>query len=233
MSPTLPEKPTHRSQAAVRLWFGVLRQARTLRATLLLAYLSALLGLCVLAWISSTIGVPVSDFTRDPVAVMRAPFYTGLLSNLGILLWCATAAITLFGAAVLDKRGQRREWVLFLRWSGLVTTVLLFDDLFLFHERVFPEFLNIREGYVLLCYGLLMLVYLGIFHREILQTEFLALVLAGGFFAGSILVDRLPENWMPWHHLVEDGSKFLGIVTWFLYFSRTTTSLIRRATDVG
>ena len=95
----------------------VLRQARTLRPVLLPAYLTALLGLCVLAWISSTTGVPVSNLTRDPLAVMGAPVYTGLLSNLGILLWCATAAITLFGAAVLGKRAKRRDWISFLWYS--------------------------------------------------------------------------------------------------------------------
>lgn len=217
----------------MRLWARGLRQSRGVRTALLLAYLPAVLGLCILAWISSTTGVPISNFTRDPVAVMRAPFYTGLLSNLGILLWCATATITLFGAAVLDTRSQRREWVLFLRWSGLFTTILLFDDLFLFHEIVFPKFLDIREGYVVLCYGLLLLVYLGIFHRQIIRTQFLILILAGVCFAGSLLIDRLPEDWMAEHHLFEDGSKFVGIVTWFLYFSRTTMSLIKGAADGG
>jgi hypothetical protein len=58
-------------------------------------------------------GIPTTDFTRDPTALMGAPFYTGWVSTVGVLLWAAAAAIALFVASLL--RGDAGAVSSFLR----------------------------------------------------------------------------------------------------------------------
>ncbi|UHQ54915.1 MULTISPECIES: hypothetical protein [Microbulbifer] len=195
-------------------------QARKLGKSLAKLYLPVFLGLVALVLLSRLLEVPLQNLTRDPLAVVRAPFYTGILSNLGILLWCATAAICLFSAVLLGPLGGAGEKRLFLLWSGAFTTVLLLDDLFLLHEVVFPYYLNLRERYVILLYGFCMVVFLLRFWRLILQTDFLIFLCACGFFTLSLGVDKLPEDILPLHHIFEDGSKFIGIVSWLFYLGR-------------
>jgi hypothetical protein len=71
---------------------------------------------------------------------------------------------------------------------------------------------------VVLSYGLLLLAYLWRFRKIVLNSHFVLLVLASLFFGFSVVVDRLPQTLIPGHHLFEDGSKLLGIVSWFAYY---------------
>lgn len=208
-----------------------LAQLRELWGVLLRTYAPAFAAILGMIWIASAADVPVAQFTRDPAAVMNGPFYAGALSNVGILMWCAAAAICFFGASLLQGKFERKAESRFLLTSALFTCLLLVDDLFMLHDLVLPEYLQVRERYVILTYGLLMLGYLVGFRRLILRTEWLVLCLAGCFFAGSIVVDKLPEDLLPMHHVFEDGFKFLGIVTWMLYLGRTTRSLLAESGD--
>jgi hypothetical protein len=61
-----------------------------------------------------------------------------LISNLGVIGWCAAAAMCLFCAGVLRKRDDPSERRNFLAASGCLMGLLLFDDLFLLHEIFFP-----------------------------------------------------------------------------------------------
>lgn len=76
--------------------------------------------------------VPVGNLTKDPLAVAGKPFYFGMLSQVGILFWCASAAICFFCAALLVKINSTNLSG-FLFFLGCVTTVLLLDDLFSVH----------------------------------------------------------------------------------------------------
>jgi hypothetical protein len=163
------------------------------------------------------------------VAIMEAPVYVGLLSNIGILFWCASATICIFSFAVLQKNLDDREVLLFLLFSGLMTVVLLLDDLFLYHEEVFPEYLHIPQKAVLAGYGIMIFLYLIRFRKTIIQTEFLVLLFSFGFFGLSIIIDWIPQSTIPEHHLFEDGSKLLGILSWFAYFTRVCVKQVRCA----
>jgi hypothetical protein len=97
---------------------------------LLLTQVPAIILMASLAIISVQTDVPMGHFTRDPLAVAQAPRYTGLISNIGILLWCASVSICLLGSAVLGRRPNNRELSIFLLWLGALTAVLLANDLF-------------------------------------------------------------------------------------------------------
>lgn len=54
---------------------------------------------------------PMWMLMRDPVSIAELPPYTGFISNLGTLLWCAAGSICLFAAAVLRPLHRSAEGV--------------------------------------------------------------------------------------------------------------------------
>lgn len=180
-----------------------------------------LIGLAAVFALCNYHQIPLETLTRDPSAVLEAPFYVGLVSHIGILLWCAAAAICLFGAVFLSTTGEK-TFSVFLAASGLLTTILLLDDVFLFHEEIAYTYFYISQKKVYAGYALLGLLYLYRFRHTILKSDFLFLALAFFFFAASIGIDLLPETVIPHHFLFEDGFKLLGIVGWSAYLIRTS-----------
>lgn len=201
---------------------------KALLPSLLIVYgpVSGLLGMVVgLKWWAQ---ISVRHLMQDPTAVMKVPIYTGFISNLGVLLWCATAAICLLSATILPKIPRYQKLRAFFLFSGLLTTTLVFDDLFLLHERFFPDYLNISENFVYAAYGITTVVFLLRFRKTILKTDLIFLVLAFGWFGSSILIDKI----LPFSErsiFLEDGFKLLGIVSWFAYFSRTCSQELKKA----
>jgi hypothetical protein len=216
------------------------------------------LGLLVLTVvISAGIDVPVSMLTRDPAAVMEANPLYGMLSNIGILLWCSAGAISLFSAAVVWNNETEDNSRLFLLFSGLFTLFLVLDDLFMLHDDLLERYLHIGQTSFFLGYFVIMLLYLIGFRKAILNSQFVLLVLALGFFGLSIAIDIVPEmmrsnqelwtdvkqtvssqNTVPWYYLIEDALKLFGIVSWFGFLvgaclQRIGALLPRQAQQVG
>jgi hypothetical protein len=107
--------------------------------------------------------------------------------------------------------------------------VLLLDDLFLLHDVILPEDLNISENYLYVVYGILSLVFIFYFRDDILQTPYLLLFAAVVFFGFSIGVDTIVKFLNLKHgFILEDGSKFLGIISWGTYFTYAGYRAIKR-----
>jgi len=194
---------------------------------LLSLYLLTFGFLLVISSISHITGIDISKFTRDPTAIMGAHPFIGVLSNIGVLLWSACASVCFFSAGVLYYKKNNRGLSAFLFSSGLVTSILLLDDLFLLHERIFPRYFNIHEELLFSIYCVMILLYIVKFRRLILKTEFIILFLALGFFVLSLIVDQRLEQLLPWRHLFEDGFKLFGIVSWFCYFVATSFRAVK------
>lgn len=77
--------------------------------------------------------IPVSIMTRDMAAIAKVHPFTGVVTNVGVLLWCAAAAICLFSCSLLRQRGHQPE-ARFLWWAGLMTVAYL-----LVHRRLILE----------------------------------------------------------------------------------------------
>jgi hypothetical protein len=154
--------------------------------------------------------------TRDPLVITNGRFYIGMISNIGILFWCACAAICLYSYALLRKHNRSREISKFLGFSGLFTSFLMLDDLFMLHEN-FHYRLGINY-LVFLIYSVILLVFSVKSIKVIKKTEFVILLAAMGFFSLSIVYDSFESNNLP--IFIEDLFKFLGITTWFTYFLR-------------
>jgi hypothetical protein len=163
--------------------------------------------------------IPVAKFTRDPAAILHTNPFTGVISNIGILFWCSTSAVCFFSSAIHSKKGNIVVGK-FLLFSGVLTSVLLLDDFFMFHEYVFPKILHIPENVSYLGYLALISIYFIKFRSAIFRSEYIILFIACIFFSLSIISDVfLPQRDMGF--LVEDGFKLFGIVTWSIFLTRT------------
>ncbi len=160
--------------------------------------------------------------TRDVTVIGGIHPFSGFISSLGILLWCATASICFFTATILYSR-RLNTFFWFLLFTALLSTYLLFDDLFLFHE--FVESWNIGEELVYIVLGIAIVTYLIVFRTIILKTKFLMLLLALCLLAASVIIDTIqPYFWQKGdvHAFLEDGTKWLGIVSWYSYHINTS-----------
>lgn len=205
-----------------------LYQVRALLPTLIVTYTAAVGLLIAILIVRLQTDIHFSYFTRDPSAIAGERAYIGLVSNLGILLWSAAAAMCFFGFTVLRRRNaNERELSSYLLLSGLFTSLLLLDDLFLFHESI-GRSLGVSDSLVLVAYGIVGSLYLIRFAHVVLGTEFLPLLLALGFLGMSAIVDAIPANYTG-QPLLEEGPKLLGIVSWAVYFMRVSLQGTDRA----
>jgi len=192
---------------------------------ILLGSLFALAAIATAYLAASLAGAPASALTRDPVSVLGGEFYIGMLSHLSIMLWSASAAVSLLGFTLLRRAQKHPELGLFLLLSALVSLVLLLDDAFLFHEEVFPKFLSVPERLVPLGYVLIFLPWLWYARRVVFQTDYLLLVAAFSFLGLSFGLDLIFDFGNQGIFL-EDALKFVGIVFWFVYYFRTASQIV-------
>ncbi len=196
----------------------------TLLKLLLILYIPVGMILLSVFVVSVQYDIPVSNFTRDPADLTRSSPFLGIISNLSVLFWCSTAAICFFSFYV-NKHKNFSYMAFFFLMSGLITSLLLCDDLFLLHERIFPQYFNWRQRYIYLSYASIVFIYLLMFREIIFKTNFIVLALAFCFFFLSIGVDCMVAkmgDFLPFYHLYEDGFKLLGIVSWLGYFAETS-----------
>jgi hypothetical protein len=214
-------------------------QSKALAQVALFAYLPALLIVAVTALQP---GIPPRVLFEDPAGLVQVPFYVGLLSNTGAAIWAATAAICLFTSAVLKRAGGDRRLARFFLASGLLTGYMMWDDLIMFHERLFPVYLSITEGVPKAILLVAILAFL-FFHRAtILRSQYALLGLSLAFLGLSFTVDvssiqDLMRQYTPIgvqsSYLIEDGSKLVGIVGWFAYFILFAGDVLTARLTVG
>jgi hypothetical protein len=168
----------------------------------------------------------------DPTEFTHVPFYTGIMANLGILLWSATASVCLFVSIFLPQLVSK-EWKDFFLVSGLLTLLLLLDDLLRIHDEIFPIYLGIKGDVFGMGYVLLILLYLLRYRTLIFQYPYGFLVMALGLFAISVAVDVAPPFLKGLFSVadvlfLEDSAKLLGIANWLAYFAYLSSSVLRK-----
>jgi hypothetical protein len=200
-------------------------------------YAPAVALLVIVAAVVKVAGIPGGVFMRDPAQTVDAPFYLGLVSNIGILIWCTGGVIALFAAAMLTGRPGRAEPRRFLLWSGMLTLAVMLDDLLLLHDKVIPDLTHLPEQAVNLVHLAVALAYVVRFRRLIFAADRRLLVLATALMGISLVLDQwhllfrltgrmiLPEN-----YLLEDGAKFLSQMTWMGYLLRRAADAVRAST---
>ncbi|GJM34744.1 MAG: hypothetical protein DHS20C18_37450 [Saprospiraceae bacterium] len=189
---------------------------------LIQVFLAPILLLAIVSLVSIYKGISVGNFTRDPAFIADLNPFFGFISNVGVLCWCAAVVVCLLGGQVLYKHKNGQRLALFFLYFGLFTCLLMLDDLFLFHEVVFPGYLFIGEKITIAGYGILLIGGLFYFKDVVMATDFTFLILAIVMFGTSVFIDILQDPIEaivgPWRILLEDGFKFLGIFAWLAYF---------------
>lgn len=149
----------------------------------------------------------------------------GFVSTAGIILWAATAAISLFTAALLVAARKTIALVMFPLLAGLLTGWLTLDDAFLLHETVLPAF-GIPQNLVIAAYVLLALIYFSVNWKLILKHDFWLLAMGASTLAISVLVDTVFHSLNPFLVLLEDSAKFFGIFCWASFHVTTFAKII-------
>lgn len=183
---------------------------------LLIAAAAAFAGSGLVAAVTAVTNIPAEALTRDALAVAEAPLYIGLLSNIGLMIWAAAAAILLFSWALLRRIAPGHVLKPLMLASSLLTVLLLVDDAFMLHEELLPNTLGIPEGLVLGSYAAMGGAYLLFNWRAMLRTYYLPALIAGGLLGASLAIDVvLPMS--SFETFVEDSLKFAGILSWLAY----------------
>ena len=187
-----------------------------------LAY-AVLFSIIVAAQLTAVVRrVPIADVVRDVVEVTGASVYTGFLSQVGLFLWSATAAVCFVAYQVI--RDTDRSRARFLLASSVLTTILLIDDAFTVHDRLLPH-LGLPALAVYTMYGLVLLAYLWRFWEQIADGPRLLLLLALTFGGAAGVLDVLDHTGVT--IVAETGMKFMGLGSWLLYFGQFSVLLLR------
>jgi hypothetical protein len=195
----------------------------------------AAIGLVLAACIVGKVafGIPWNEMMGDPAAVTRRPFYLGFVSNVGALLWCATATVFLFAFGLGRGEPEPRRYLL---CSGLFVALLGIDDFFLLHDEVFPNYLSVSQRVVVGIYAALALLFVARFSATLARTAYPIFVAAMALLAFSALFDQLQDRSSISFFgsgFVEDAAKLLGIGTWLSYAIHTSAHLVLSSVGAG
>lgn len=197
------------------------------RDVMLPAFLS-FMPLLLVVTVNLSTKIEVIKFTRDMQTLGHVPFYYGLISNFGIVLWAICASICFFVGFAL-RPYEDKKVIRYLFSSGAISTYLFLDDLLLVHEQA-ARIVRGGEKLVFVFIGLFVFVHLYSFRQFLIRNHPVTLFFAILFLSISVGVDQLqPYFWEKgdWHAIAEDGSKWIGIVFWCWYHALFSFGRIR------
>jgi hypothetical protein len=187
---------------------------------LLLAYIPALAILLIVALQTN---YDIRFLMSDPYVELGLPMLTGAISNILILVWTAAAAVCLFTAWL--STGRERA---FFAASGSLTTLLLVDDFFALHECVLDKQLGVPEKVTFGLLGLIFVVYVVVFLRELLHTNYLQMVLVVGMLGMAFMLDMVIPDEVTiqvvgprLQYWPEETLEALAIVGWAAFYIQT------------
>lgn len=170
---------------------------------------------------SIVLSMKPARFTRDLSSLAGVHPLLGFLSSLGVLLWCASAALWLFASHLSSRRTPADREASFARHMGVLSVYLCLDDLFQIHENLAPKYLGIPDYAV---YGMLGVATLSIVwraRRVVLCRDAVLLLAALAVLGASAALDAVLGRWLwplgQWAYLVEDGLKWAGICLWIAF----------------
>lgn len=196
-------------------------------------FFSCLFSLCLIIiltvlFVSIEFDIPLGTFTRDSISIMEGLPYYGLISNIGVILWSFTIAISLFSLLLLQSITTfEKNYNHFLFIGMLISLLMLLDDFFLAHEFIYPFLFGIKEKVTFGFYAILVLYYLTKFRKIIVaETNYIILGISLMFFAMSVVFDALMAANHKWRHFCEDIPKFIGITAWFGYHLQVAKDIV-------
>jgi hypothetical protein len=154
--------------------------------------------------------------------------YLGLFTNISELLWCISATICLFSFFLLQIIRDRRKEDYFILYAGILLAILLIDDMFRI-TLMLALFAKIPKAIMYSIYGGAAFAYGIYFWRRILSTPYVLLVISGFLFVLSGMTDSIHLQGTGTPIMLEDGTKFLGILNIAIYFGLVCKGEIARS----
>ena len=196
---------------------------------LIVAVLPGLVIYVLAISLSAIAGIKGILVIRDLAQTCGSLAGVGLISNLGYLIWMATAAIVLFTAYASPKYNQHKFKGMLL-CGGWFSFILCIDDMFLLHDRyIGPTFLYIF-------YAIFSFLIVSKFRDQLLENGGEIFILAVILLGFSVLTDNfqydiaeLMSIKYETTQLFEEGIKFLGITTWLYFWWSASSKFIRSA----
>lgn len=180
----------------------------------------AMLPLVAIVVSSLWTGIDIPRFTRDPLASLHVHPLTGVISELGVLMWWSGASVWGFSALVLQLQGEAQEARMLVH-AALLSAYLAIDDQFQIHEDLAERYLGVPEMLVYAVLALAVAAFLLHHRRRLLRVDGWLLFISLAALGSSALLDAVLESrlWRlgHWYFLLEDGSKWIGIVFWTVF----------------
>ncbi len=192
---------------------------------ILLAYVVGVSIVMITFFVGKKYNIPFEKITGDPAYYFQSHPFTGIVSNIGALLWCATSTTCVFAGFHLKKFSDGKE-ASFLLLSGFFSFILLIDDFFMFHDYLFYSFNQfVLEPIIYGFYAILLIYFVYKYHDIILKSKYFLLATAVFFLGLSVFFDLVfPSEGL--EYFFEDSLKFLGIVSWMLFFTVSSFRLV-------
>ena len=170
-------------------------------------------------------GRPLRAFLIDPAAELGSPAYTGVVSNVTVLVWWSAAVVACLSGLVLRRLDHPSAAPLLL--LAALSAAAGADDLFLGHEELIPS-LGVPQKVVLIIFAAAAASALWAIRDFLREGEWGMLVVAAPCFAFSLGVDALGEG-SGIAYLLEDGAKLLGVIAWATFSVRSGWSALLAA----
>lgn len=203
----------------------------TSKATIIVStfsYALILLLMILVYFVSTNYQIPFKEITGDPALTFGAHPFTGIISNIGVLLWSATCAILLFTFLLFQKTGSGQN-SLFLLCSGIITGILLIDDLFMLHDYIFYS-IGLNQYVMYSLYLIIFIAYFTFFRNSLIKMpNKILLILAFIFLGSSVGLDIVLKS-EGIQYFFEDGLKLFGITSWFLFYISYCLFLVKSKT---
>ena len=204
-------------------------KAHNLLKAIIVAITPSLITYALAINLSAMAGIKGILVIRDLAQTCDSALGIGLISNLGYLLWIATASIALFTAYGTPTNSQHKLKELLL-CGGWFSFILCIDDMFLLHDRY------IGQTFLYVVYAIFAFLIVFRFRDQLIKNGGEIFILAATLLAFSILTDKfqrdivdiLPVKYET-TQIFEEGVKFLGISSWFYFWWTTSSKFIRKA----
>ncbi len=213
--------------------------------------LLSLIAFAIVGWLHFDERVRAYQLLDDTTSYAGVKWYTGLFSYLGVLLWCASAAVCGFAALLLREHSASgaRNLATFLAVLAAANLWMTFDDLFVVHEQLARLFAgeasqHAIEGVIFFLYAVLLAICFWWFRETIAHTEYALLIAAIVSLVASMAIDVGFQLEMDGNHLfretvlsvswgppvidiAEEILKLNGAMLWFVYLVRTGLAGVR------
>lgn len=195
------------------------------KKVILLFYLVTIFLIGLVFFVGTRMNIPFNKITGDPALTFGENPLTGFLSNIGVLFWCATVAILAFSSVLAGKMNHKKE-MLFLLSSGVITAILMLDDLFMVHDYLFYS-IGWNQYVMYTIYLVLFILYFLYYFKFLRKLPFRFLLIAAFFFLGSSVGMDIIFETTNMEYFVEDSFKFTGIVSWFLFYVLNSLAFVK------